>query len=177
MKSTIAQFIPILLAFAMLSFIKPFVLFSHSILGKLLAVLIIIFYSHIDKILGAFVCALVILFYQFDYVENMLNMSDTNDAEISMIDTDGVPDILDDEIYLPETDAILNRPPPKIAAEDIYTMYDQLYTDNESSQLMRAAKQSKHNMTDAGLTYNKIDSEQSSAEQHKEGCSACNSKR
>jgi hypothetical protein len=140
MKTTIAQFIPIVLAFVMLSYIKPFVAFSHTILGKLLAVLIIIFYTHMDKIVGLFVCALVILFYQFDYVENMLNMGEDGAVETEIIDQENGPDILCDEIYLTDNDANAKRKPPTIAAEDKYVEYDKVYTDNESTQLINAAK-------------------------------------
>lgn len=81
MKDIIAQFIPIILVFMIVSNINQFVLFGNTILGKLLAVFIIIFYASIDTILGVFVCMLTILFYQLDYVENMLNMYDWDDSK------------------------------------------------------------------------------------------------
>ena len=108
MKSTniIIQFIPIIIIFTLLKFSKDFVNFSFTILGKLLAVIIIIFYSSIDIMVGLCVCGLVILYYQSDYVENMLNISDVlevNDVipSISGLEIDydatGIPD---DGIYL-----------------------------------------------------------------------------
>ena len=108
MKNTkiIIQFIPIIMIFTLLKFSKVFVDFSFTILGKLLAVLIIIFYSTIDIMVGLCVCGLVILYYQSDYVENMLNISDVlevNDVipSISGLEIDydatGIPD---DGIYL-----------------------------------------------------------------------------
>uniref|UniRef100_A0A6C0DE89 Uncharacterized protein n=1 Tax=viral metagenome TaxID=1070528 RepID=A0A6C0DE89_9ZZZZ len=108
MKNTeiIIQFIPIILIFTLLKFSKYFVNFSFTILGKLLAVLIIIFYSAIDIMVGLCVCGLVILYYQSDYVENMLNISDVlevNDLIPSIsgleidYDTTGIPD---DGMYL-----------------------------------------------------------------------------
>ena len=90
MKNIIAQFIPILIIFFLFTAIKPFILFSNTILGKLLAVFVIIFYTFIDKILGLFVCSLVILFYQLDYVEGMVNI-------------EGYTSI-DSENYLPDID-------------------------------------------------------------------------
>jgi len=81
MKNIIAQFIPIIIVFVIVSNINQFVMFGNTILGKLLAVFIIIFYASIDTILGVFVCILTILFYQLDYVENMLNMYDWNDSK------------------------------------------------------------------------------------------------
>lgn len=49
-------------------------MFSHSILGKLLAVFIIIYYTVLDKTIGLLVCSFIILYYQSEIVENMLNM-------------------------------------------------------------------------------------------------------
>lgn len=82
MKYTILQFIPIIILFLLLSYPEQFVLFSNLSVGRLLAVLIIIFYSSLDKYTGLFVCGLVILFYQSDYVENMRPISE-NFMELS----------------------------------------------------------------------------------------------
>jgi len=108
MKNTeiIIQFIPIIIIFTLLKFSKEFVNFSFTILGKLIAILIIIFYSAIDIMVGLCVCGLVILYYQSDYVENMLNISDVLQVDDvlpnisgSEIDYDvvGIPD---DGMYL-----------------------------------------------------------------------------
>jgi hypothetical protein len=82
MKYTILQFIPIIILFLLLSYPEQFVLFSNLSFGRLIAVLIIIFYSSLDKYMGLFVCGLVILFYQSDYVENMRAISE-NFMELS----------------------------------------------------------------------------------------------
>lgn len=74
MTSTIAQFIPIIFIFVLLSNYTGCILFSHTILGKLLAICVIVFYTAIDKTVGLFVCAIVIVFYQMDCVENVLNI-------------------------------------------------------------------------------------------------------
>ena len=83
MKKIVSQFIPIILVFLLLTQSKRLAIFSNSVLGKLIAVSLIIFYTNIDKILGLFVCALVILYYQLDYVEAYLNMSTENFASIN----------------------------------------------------------------------------------------------
>ena len=72
-KTTVAQFIPIVLVYLLLSRYMGCVRVSQSILGKIMVSLVILFYTSIDKVLGLFVCALIILFYQMDSVENMLN--------------------------------------------------------------------------------------------------------
>ena len=72
----VAQFIPILILFLLLKYSNDFVKFSFTILGKLVAIFIIIFYAQIDITIGVCVCGLVILYYQSDYVENMLNIDE-----------------------------------------------------------------------------------------------------
>jgi hypothetical protein len=44
---------------------------SHTILGKLIAVLLIIFYTIYDTIYGLLICGLLILFYQCSFFEGM----------------------------------------------------------------------------------------------------------
>lgn len=59
----IVEFIPIVLLFLYLSFSNYFIELSHSTLGKLLMVSIIVFYARINKYLGLVVCFLIIAFY------------------------------------------------------------------------------------------------------------------
>jgi len=76
MKTTIAQFIPIIITLLLLSYSNEFVQFSHSSLGKLTAIALILFYTYLDKYLGGVICLSMIVYYQSDYVENMLNTDD-----------------------------------------------------------------------------------------------------
>jgi hypothetical protein len=76
MKAIIAQFIPIILILIMLTYSKEFVQFSHSILGKVAAIALVLFYTHLDKYVGVVLCLFVIVYYQSDFVENMLNTDD-----------------------------------------------------------------------------------------------------
>jgi len=71
MKHLVAQFVPIILLFLFLVKNKEFLQFSKSVLGKLVAVALIIFYVSIDKFVGLFVCAVTIFFYQSSYIEGM----------------------------------------------------------------------------------------------------------
>ena len=73
-KNTLAQFIPIIAIFIILSQYRYCAEFSRTILGKILVAGLVLFYTSIDKFLGLFVCALVILFYQTDCLENTLNI-------------------------------------------------------------------------------------------------------
>ena len=74
MKNILSQFIPIIVIYLLLSYSNEFAMFSHSILGKLLAVFIIMYYTVLDKTIGLLVCSFIILYYQSEVVENMLNM-------------------------------------------------------------------------------------------------------
>ena len=79
MKTTVAQFIPIIMIITLLSYSKEFVNLSNTILGKIFAICIVLFYTHLDKYMGLVLCLLVIVYYQSDFVENMLNTDDMMD--------------------------------------------------------------------------------------------------
>ena len=64
----------IILIFLFVSCPKEMKEFSHSVLGRLVAVLMIIFYSTVDLFYGLFFCIVVIYYYQLDTNENMLNI-------------------------------------------------------------------------------------------------------
>jgi hypothetical protein len=85
MKNTISQFIPIILIFLLLAHPKESAIFCHSILGRLLAISIIIFYSDLDKYMGLLVCGLVIYYYQLDYVESMNNYEEFIDGNFAKV--------------------------------------------------------------------------------------------
>jgi hypothetical protein len=70
----IIEFLPIILIYLLVTYTNMMVRLSHTILGKIFAVLLIIFYSTIDEIHGAIVCILVIYYYQSDYVEGMATL-------------------------------------------------------------------------------------------------------
>jgi hypothetical protein len=74
MKNILSQFIPIIVIYLSLSYSNEFALFSHSVLGKLLAVFIIIYYTVLDRTIGLLICSVIIWYYQNEVVENMLNM-------------------------------------------------------------------------------------------------------
>jgi len=81
-KKLVFNFIPIFLLFALLSYTEKFIHFSGSVLGRLFAVFIIIFYTSIDKIHGVLAATLVILYYQSDIVESMLNIYDSSPLDM-----------------------------------------------------------------------------------------------
>lgn len=74
-NSVLSQFIPIVLILIFLMKTDYIVNFSHTIIGKLIAINIIIYYIILDKTIGLLSCLLIILYYQSDFVENLLNKS------------------------------------------------------------------------------------------------------
>jgi hypothetical protein len=106
MKQVILQFIPIIALFLVLAYSRKMAQFSHSVLGKLIAVAIIVFYTNENKLLGLLACSLFVFYYQSDTVENMLNIdglegSDGLDGvETNNDDGNTENDILDDGIFL-----------------------------------------------------------------------------
>jgi len=99
MEKTIFQFIPIILIFLFLRYTENTVALSHTVLGKLFAVSLILFYTKIDVVYGLIVCLLVICYYQSDYVEGMKTAGDEDkedkeedaDTETNDAKTDEAP--------------------------------------------------------------------------------------
>ena len=71
MKKIVVEFIPILAITFFVLYTKTAIEFSHTILGKLLALFIIMIYTLLDKWWGLLVCAIVIFYYQLFVVEGM----------------------------------------------------------------------------------------------------------
>jgi hypothetical protein len=67
----IIEIIPIILILLTILYTKSIVQFSHSSLGKLIAVGLIVGYSMFDTLYGLVMCMMIILYYQLDYVENI----------------------------------------------------------------------------------------------------------
>jgi hypothetical protein len=101
MKQFISQLIPIVILFLILAHSIKMARFSHSVLGKLIAVAIIVFYTHQNKLLGLLACALFIFYYQSDSVENMLNVDESNEHNTDTVEKPGAQsEPIDDGVYL-----------------------------------------------------------------------------
>lgn len=48
--------------------------FSHTILGRFLAIVMIIYATQIDFVFGLFTCVIIIYYYQMDKFQNILNI-------------------------------------------------------------------------------------------------------
>lgn len=78
MKQIIIKLLPIIIVFLLVVYSREFVEFSHTILGKLIAVSIIVFYIKCDILYGLLACLLTIFFYQSDFAEQYDNVKVIN---------------------------------------------------------------------------------------------------
>jgi len=74
MKQIIIKLLPIIIVFLLVVYSREFVELSHTILGKFMAVSIIVFYIKCDILYGLLACLLVIFYYQSDFAEQYDNV-------------------------------------------------------------------------------------------------------
>ena len=70
------QFIPILLILAYATYRYEFTKLSHSVLGKLFAVMLILYYTRMDVVYGTICCIIAIWYYQRTEIEGMEGVSE-----------------------------------------------------------------------------------------------------
>jgi len=75
-NSVVMQFIPILLILAYATYRHEFTKLSHSVLGKLFAVMLILYYTRMDIVYGTICCIIVIWYYQRTEIEGMEGVSE-----------------------------------------------------------------------------------------------------
>jgi hypothetical protein len=83
MKDIIIKLLPIVLVSILFLYKEDTIEFSHTILGRLIAVSIILFYISYNVLYGLLACLLIILYYQFDFVEERSNL------KINMVHLEG----------------------------------------------------------------------------------------
>lgn len=71
----ISNFIPIIIIVLFIFYPNEFICYGNTILGKLVSLIIIIYYILIDFWQGLFACAIIILFYQQIHLNGIDNMS------------------------------------------------------------------------------------------------------
>lgn len=69
--NVLIEFIPIILLFLYVSYTTPFIIISHSILGKILAITIIVYYTSVDQVYGLLSCLLIIWYYELEHVNEL----------------------------------------------------------------------------------------------------------
>jgi len=94
MKSIIAkdnlvimQFVPIVLLLVYLVYPYKFHIASNSVLGKLCAIMMIMYYTRMDFIYGTLCCFIVILYYQIEERENFEPSPTTTDTGVTKDET------------------------------------------------------------------------------------------
>ena len=132
MKYFVAQFIPIIIVYLLLTYTKTSVLISKTILGRFLAVLAVIYYTYLDKYLGLFVCALVIIYYQSDYIEGF-DISNDPILETSLHD---IPMDIPPFVEMPREHTLLENQP-------VTQAITQLVKDKVSKDKSKSATQDK----------------------------------
>jgi hypothetical protein len=70
------DFIPILLIVLFVFFPNRAIPFSHTSLGRFVAIMLIVYYAKKDITVGLFACILTIFYYQLDHFEHILNVSE-----------------------------------------------------------------------------------------------------
>ena len=75
-NSVVMQFIPILLILAYATYRHEFTKLSHSVLGKLFAVMLILYYTRMDVVYGTVCCIIAIWYYQRTEIEGMEGVSE-----------------------------------------------------------------------------------------------------
>jgi hypothetical protein len=93
------DFIPILLIVFFVFFPSRVIPFSHTTLGRFLAIMLIVYYAKKDITIGLFVCILTILYYQQDHFEYILNVSEGFLWEMTL--DDGKYPIYNNDNYTP----------------------------------------------------------------------------
>jgi len=79
-NACIMDFIPILLLFSFAYYSNEMEQFSNTVLGKILAISIIIYYTNENPLYGLIFCLLTIIYYQTKYAEGMENENVDNMA-------------------------------------------------------------------------------------------------
>jgi hypothetical protein len=100
-NSVVMQFIPILLVFFYATYRHAFIQVSNSILGKLFAVMLILYYTRMDYLFGVICCIVVIWYYQQTEVEGM---QDEETKEEEKKEEEKKPDEVEDGTNLPPID-------------------------------------------------------------------------
>lgn len=110
--SVVMQFIPIILVLIYVSYKTWFVDASHTILGKVVAVMMILYYTSIDYVYGTLCCVVIIAFYQMHEREGF--------------DTEGIPSVedisLDDGIPSMEAKPVGDTKPKEGGVKPLLTV-------------------------------------------------------
>jgi hypothetical protein len=105
-NSVVMQFIPILLILAYATYRHEFTKISHSVLGKLFAVMLILYYTRMDVVYGTVCCIIAIWYYQRTEIEGMEDIAEDLEKEEKKEKTD---EPMEDGTNLPEENPSLEK--------------------------------------------------------------------
>jgi hypothetical protein len=77
----VTQIVFLILCIFFVLFPTQFILQSNTILGKLIAISIIILFTSIHYLYGLFICLIVIFYYQSDYIHNIIQSENSQTIE------------------------------------------------------------------------------------------------
>ena len=108
-NSVVMQFIPILLILAYATYRHEFTKLIHSVLGKLFAVMLILYYTRMDIVYGTVCCIVVIWYYQQTEIEGMESVVEKKEEKESKEDN---TEVADDGTNLPPLKEQLDESAP-----------------------------------------------------------------
>ena len=73
-QAIIIDFIPILIIFLFLCYTNISIQFANTVLGRFIAIAVIVYYTSIDYLYGLIACLIVVFFYQSMFIEGLKNM-------------------------------------------------------------------------------------------------------
>ena len=73
-QAFIADFIPILIIFLFLCYTNISIQFANTVLGRFIAIAVIVYYTSIDYLYGLIACLIIVFFYQSMFIEGLKNM-------------------------------------------------------------------------------------------------------
>jgi hypothetical protein len=123
-NSVVMQFIPIMLILGYTTYRHEFVKLSYSILGKLLAVMLIFYYTRIDFIYGTICCIIVILYYQQTEIEGFGMEKETKEKDKKEKDKKE-EEVMDDGTNLPLEEGFETFEPPVITIDQFNAAKDE----------------------------------------------------
>ena len=157
MKQIIIKLLPIIIVFLLVVYSREFVEFSHTILGKLIAVSIITFYIKCDILYGLLACLLVIFYYQSDFAEQydnvrVINLEGFREGAKSKIDQES-PEEMEkranaEQAVAEAEEAKANAQKAAAEAEEATSNAEKAKTDAEVAEIEKEKAQITLNATD-----------------------------
>lgn len=108
-NSIIMQFIPIFLILFYSVYRYTFIKISHSLLGKLFAIMLILYYTRIDFVYGTVFCILTILYYQQTEREGFESISEIKITKKEVVeDGTNLPSLENFELINKDEPSVIN---------------------------------------------------------------------